>query len=44
MFTQASLRGGQRLKEILLSYQQGSGQMINVAKSAIFLVQTVMIK
>lgn len=36
LFTQASLRGGQRLKEILLSYQQGSGQMIDVAKSAIF--------
>jgi hypothetical protein len=36
LFTQASLRGGQRLKEILLFYQQGSGQMIDVAKSAIF--------
>jgi hypothetical protein len=36
LFTQASDRGGQRLREILHSYQQGSGQMVNMAKSAIF--------
>jgi hypothetical protein len=29
-------RGGQRLKQILHNYQQGSGQMVNMAKSAIF--------
>jgi hypothetical protein len=36
LFTQASERGGQRLREILHSYQQGSGQMMNMAKSAMF--------
>lgn len=36
IFTQASERSGQRLSEILRTYQQGSGQMVNVAKSATF--------
>jgi ribonuclease HI len=36
VFTQASERGGQSLMEVLNSYQQGSGQMVNMAKSAIF--------
>ena len=35
-FTQASERWGTRLADILRSYQRGSGQMVNVAKSAIF--------
>jgi hypothetical protein len=42
LFTQASQRGGQRLMEILQAYQQGSSQMVNTAKSAIFSVRTVM--
>lgn len=36
VFTQASVRGGQRLAEILHTYQTGSGQMVNTTKSAIF--------
>ena len=36
VFTQASERGGARLANILRSYQEGSGQMVNLAKSAIF--------
>jgi hypothetical protein len=36
VFTQASEQGGTRLPEIICSYQEGSGQMVNVAKSAIF--------
>jgi hypothetical protein len=36
VFTQASERAGQRLVEILQTYQEGSGQMVNTAKSAIF--------
>jgi hypothetical protein len=36
VFTQASAAGGQRLKEILQTYQDGSGQMVNIMKSAIF--------
>jgi hypothetical protein len=36
LFTQASERGGQRLREIFHSYQQGSSQMVNMEKSAIF--------
>jgi hypothetical protein len=36
VFTQASKRGGERLAEILCSYQEGSGQMVNMAKSAIY--------
>lgn len=36
VFTQASERGGQRLAEILHTYQAGSGQMMNTAKSTIF--------
>jgi hypothetical protein len=36
VFTQASERGGQRLQDILQLYQRGSGQMVNLAKSAIF--------
>jgi hypothetical protein len=36
LFTQASGRGAQRLTDILMIYQRGSGQMVNSAKSAIF--------
>ena len=36
IFTQASERGGQRLMEILDQYQMGSGQLVNISKSAIF--------
>lgn len=36
LFTEVSTRGGQRLVEILERYQSGSGQMVNVNKSAIF--------
>jgi hypothetical protein len=36
VFTQASDRGPSRLKEILSVYQKGSGQMVNMSKSAIF--------
>jgi hypothetical protein len=36
VFTQASDRGANRLRELLLTYQEGSGQMVNMAKSAIF--------
>lgn len=38
LFTQASERGGQRLVDILNQYQRGSGQLVNMAKSAIFSV------
>jgi acyl-CoA thioesterase FadM len=36
VFTQASEHGGQRITNILRIYQEGSGQMVNNAKSAIF--------
>jgi hypothetical protein len=36
VFTQASDRGANRLKDLLLTYQRGSGQMVNMSKSAIF--------
>jgi hypothetical protein len=37
VFTQASERGRRSLAGIILdSYQKGSGQMVNFAKSAIF--------
>jgi hypothetical protein len=36
LFTQASSRAGRRLMDILQAYQRGSGQMINMQKSAIF--------
>ncbi|CAN6335307.1 unnamed protein product, partial [Urochloa humidicola] len=36
LFTRASARAGRRLMEILQVYQQGSGQMVNIQKSAIF--------
>jgi hypothetical protein len=36
VFTQASERAGQRLAEILQTYQEGSGQIVNTTKSAIF--------
>jgi len=36
IFTQASERGGQRLMDILNHYQLGSGQLVNMSKSAIF--------
>jgi hypothetical protein len=36
IFTQATERGGQRLMEILHQYQRGSGQLVNMAKSAIY--------
>lgn len=36
LFTQASSNGAQRLMNILQTYQNGSGQMVNIAKSAIF--------
>jgi hypothetical protein len=36
VFTQASDRGANRLRELILTYQEGSGQMVNMAKSAIF--------
>jgi hypothetical protein len=35
VFTQANDSGDNRLKEILLSYHKGSGQMVNMSKSAI---------
>jgi len=37
LFTQASERGSQRLMDILNLYQRGSGQLVNMSKSAIFL-------
>ena len=40
VFTQASEAGASRLHGILKSYRQGSGQMVNKSKSAIFSVQT----
>ena len=36
LFTQASERGSQRLMDILNLYQRGSGQLVNMSKSAIF--------
>lgn len=36
VFMQASERAGQRLADILRTYQEGSDQMVNTAKSAIF--------
>jgi hypothetical protein len=36
LFTQASARAGRRLMDILQVYQEGSGQMVNIQKSAIF--------
>jgi hypothetical protein len=36
VFTQASDRGATRLRDLLQTYQEGSGQMVNLAKSAIF--------
>lgn len=36
VFTEASQRGADRLKNILDIYSKGSGQMINRGKSAIF--------
>jgi hypothetical protein len=33
---QASGKGASRLKDLLLTYQNGSGQMVNMSKSAIF--------
>jgi hypothetical protein len=36
MFTQATERAGKRLMDILQVYQEGSGQMVNIHKSAIF--------
>jgi hypothetical protein len=36
VFTQANDKGANRLKEILLAYQKGSSQMVNMSKSAIF--------
>jgi hypothetical protein len=36
LFTQASANGAQRLVDILQTYQRGSGQMVNIMKSAIF--------
>jgi hypothetical protein len=36
LFTEASERGGQRRMKILHSYQQGLGQMVNMAKLVIF--------
>ena len=36
VFTQSSDRGGRHLAGILDSYQKGSSQMVNLAKSAIF--------
>jgi hypothetical protein len=36
LFTQASANGARRLMDILQAYQAGSGQMVNIMKSAIF--------
>lgn len=36
VFTEASQRGADRLKEVLETYNRGSGQMVNREKSAIF--------
>jgi hypothetical protein len=36
VFMQASERGASRLKDLLLTYQNGSGQIVNMSKSAIF--------
>jgi hypothetical protein len=36
LFTQASANGAHRLVDILQTYQRGSGQMVNIMKSAIF--------
>lgn len=36
LFTQASERGSQRRVDILNQYQRGSGQLVNIEKSAIF--------
>jgi hypothetical protein len=36
VFMQVSDRGASRLKELLLTYHKGSGQMVNMSKSAIF--------
>jgi hypothetical protein len=36
LFTQASANGARILMEILQAYQNGSGQMVNIMKSAIF--------
>lgn len=36
LFTQANERGATRLMEILEKYQRGSGQMVNVNRSAVF--------
>jgi hypothetical protein len=36
VFTQVTDRGASRLKELLFIYQVGSGQKVNMTKSAIF--------
>jgi hypothetical protein len=36
VFMQTSDRGASRLKDLLLTYQKGSGQMVNMSKSTTF--------
>lgn len=42
IFSEASQRGADRLKEVLEVYHRGSGQLVNRDKSAVFLVKIVL--